>query len=868
MRHLKEVLDENGKQLLVIPVGIALSLDGVQLANNGSTNVDVLSLQITNQSVAARQLPDSIEVVSLLPAAKHKVSVSDDGGGKTAISEPSEAAKLVARNMDQAVLKVAVCDQFVDIFNGQPLVMRARDCPGLPAGLRNNDNLYIVLGIYFSYMMGDLVGMHQLGGFVQWSPYHHERLSDYSNLDTQLLPRNAFAVDALYAKLDAARKVANDTSQSQLVRATARQEAKDAEEKLYTSGLHAEAGRERCAFAVHLPKNAVAGSAWVDRDKLGYFGLFLYGSMHVHDLGVFLLLVKWVLAYIDKQTLTTAQLNRGGDGRARRSLLGERLSKSPGHTDGVRSVTRRWKEGVTQKKFSASDVRSLIKQLPVGISGDSMIIADPTQRELILKALDHADKIQELQRREKLHLSDVDELRRLYREFAKTLSLTEFVNYRPSKLNFPKWRFALLMWDSCEGHGRLLGMNEEACEKSFKVVKLVYVRNTSHHPDKMDKQIVSRLSERWFCSTVLPQLLTGKAPAPHEALIDTKRSTFGMRGQGKAGKLGDDWLEQITFDALAPRFTACLEQMGVLPANFQFDTSLFTPFKGCFITRLNPDPPLVSMDTSFYAAVFHGRLRRDVIGVIVTEDVTIGGTTTSRLVLSSDPRRATLMRVQGFFHYNDGRLFDKKIVKLMTAQDDDAGEQGGDDAGELDGDAALGAAPDEALGAAVGAGLGAGPGATQGEAQGDNNEDAAPYAMGDEAAGNATVEDAADGNGESDSDESLDEETKVARRKVRTRVRDLNGGGCFAIVSYFTNAALYGDLQKSKGLDETRWAPRREKPISSSPLSFGIIPVGQIGRKVHDRPWFDHKLGAATEDDEYVGASADDAVARLISFDS
>ena len=90
-------------------------------------------------------------------------------------------------------------------------------------------------------------------------------------------------------------------------------------------------------------------------------------------------------------------------------------------------------------------------------------------------------------------------------------------------------------------------------------------------------------------------------------------------------------------------------------------------------------------------------------------------------------------------------------------------------------------------------------------------------------------------------------------------VRELDGGGCFYLVRSF-RPATHSDVQLMHGLNPAWWAPRREAK------TFEVIALGQIGGKVHDRPFFKAKGPLPSSGDDYPGAAASDAPARLVSF--
>ena len=98
------------------------------------------------------------------------------------------------------------------------------------------------------------------------------------------------------------------------------------------------------------------------------------------------------------------------------------------------------------------------------------------------------------------------------------------------------------------------------------------------------------------------------------------------------------------------------------------------------------------------------------------------------------------------------------------------------------------------------------------------------------------------------------------REKRSLRVKELNAGGCFVLARRLRPAT--GTMQTAlKGLNAAWTAARSEGK------EYEVFPVGQIGGKAWDKPFFKSKrkqLGRV--EGEYDGAAVVDAPARLISY--
>jgi hypothetical protein len=271
--------------------------------------------------------------------------------------------------------------------------------------------------------------------------------------------------------------------------------------------------------------------------------------------------------------------------------------------------------------------------------------------------------------------------------------------------------------------------------------------------------------------------------------------------------------------------------------------------------------------------MFHGRYRRDIARLLQERE---GG----GFSLSDDPKTAPIVRLYFAFHYSDPALVDARVKAVDDADEDEAdvaAGAGGALLAESDAEAepdAEAEAEDEIEdkvehGADAGAGAGAGAG-TEAKAMADVDADAgAGSGPGDAADDAEAVEGGAAAAAKASAAAAHAEAAALAeaavwfRRRARVRVRDLDGGGCFYLVRRF-RLAIQSDLNLMHGLNPAWWAPRKEEK------AFAVIPVGSIGGKAHDRPWFKasnkSSVLEAPEGGEYAGAAAADAPARLISF--
>ena len=349
----------------------------------------------------------------------------------------------------------------------------------------------------------------------------------------QLVARSAKETNQLFDKLEAARKRADDVGESGFARSNAAAEASATAATLYASGVHSGKGRGRCPYSTHLPLSPTAGVAFVDRETTGYFGIFIYGPMHVQDLGVFKNLVTWVLHIISNQDLSASE-KAVATGRVRRALFGARLAAVSNYSTGVHADRRSWKDGIMQQFFSAKEIRAALHVLIAGIGFDSFVIASKDLRVRIFEALECACNILYLQRRDSILGSGVNECRAAYLRMAHVLSGTSFPAFKKSGLNYPKWLFGLLIFDEYERHGVPQGISEDANEKRFKLYNFVVHNNTNKH--NVEDQVQRRVLLIDFCATALPALLGDPMPRASEAFAVQPEAPFGMRGRGPAAR--------------------------------------------------------------------------------------------------------------------------------------------------------------------------------------------------------------------------------------------------------------------------------------------------------------------------------------------
>lgn len=330
----------------------------------------------------------------------------------------------------------------------------------------------------------------------------------------------------------------------------------------------------------------------------------------------------------------------------------------------------------------------------------------------------------------------------------------------------------------------------------------------------------------------------------------------------------------ITWSIIETAFKRFLTDAGSLPEGFIFDPKKARHFKGLYLQRLAAEVPI---ETSFYSAMFHGRYQRDIARLLQERE---GG----GISLSDDPKTAPIARLYFAFYYSDPALVDARVTAVDDADEDEADVAAGAGGALLaESDAEAEAEPkaeaepeteDEIEdkvehGADAGAGAGAGMG-TEAEAMADVDADAGagsgPADAADDAeaveggAAAAATASAAAAHAEA---AALAEAAVWFRRRARVRVRDLDRGGCFYLLRRF-RLAIQSDLNLMHGLNPAWWAPRKEEK------AFAVIPVGSIGGKAHDRPWFKASNKSSVlevpEGGEYAGAAAADAPARLISF--
>ena len=619
----------------------------------GTLSLRPLSIALSNLSIDARLTDHGLRTLAFLQSASLSVGRSQNGD-KTAASHASDAAKLEGHRTDFEVIREAVCVPFQNLDKEALIVLRASSMPGLPDAMRANPDLYCIVAPFFLMHGMDLPEMHEVFGLVQYTPVRHHRVPDYSSLTAPLTVRSAKDTNQLFSELDAARARVADEHLHAAPRAVAKVDAARVASQLYQSGVHSAAGRGRCPYALHLPPTPTAGTAFVDRDGAGYFGLAPYGQMHVQNLGIFKHLVLWVLHVISNQVLTPAAARVLG-GRERRALFGVRLSHVPPFSDGIANDHRSWTDGIRQKFFSAKEIRSALHALIPGIGFDSLVIADGALRAKIFTALERACYILHLQRRKSMTYGDVDACRAAHLEMVEALADTTFVTFRSSGLNYPKWRMAFLFYDDIERFGVPLGFSEEGVERSMKRLGLIVHNNTN----KIDPvaQVQRRLAELNFCGSALPRLIGEPAPGVAPGLVVPSHPTFGMRG------MNAPLPASITVATISAALLRYLDSRpGGRPEGFAPDPAKLVFFKGMFLQRATADDPI---DTSFYSvSSFHGKPRYDIARLF--EDSGDG----RGAQLSSDPRTALLARLVLAFCYIDATLNDASVVDEVAADDD------------------------------------------------------------------------------------------------------------------------------------------------------------------------------------------------------
>jgi hypothetical protein len=220
--------------------------------------------------------------------------------------------------------------------------------------------------------------------------------------------------------------------------------------------------------------------------------------MHVQDLGLFMVLVQWILWFISNQTLEGLAKRHGL--RWRRALFGVRLRYVSAYSNGVKATRRRWDDGIMQTQFSAKDIRSALHVLAAGIGFDSLVVARSEDRKVIFEALDCACNIIYLQRLEVMTTTHVDECRAASNKLAEILRSTDntlgskgFSKFRPSELDFPKWLFARLIFDDFLRHGCPQAIGEDQKERDNKR-HLAITRDSTNKKGDFLTQIHARLA--------------------------------------------------------------------------------------------------------------------------------------------------------------------------------------------------------------------------------------------------------------------------------------------------------------------------------------------------------------------------------------